>query len=92
MTKPFNPYLVLAVAAALPGMGQVLNRHPVRWLIFVFFVLLLGAFTLKTAASDVSIVGKLAGGIFVWATAMLDAYKTARIRFSVGSAIPEDSK
>jgi len=80
---PPNPLLVLAVAIALPGVGQVLNRQPMRGLIFVFFVILLGGFTLKTAAPDVSFVGKFAGGLFVWAMAILDAYKTARIRQTV---------
>lgn len=83
MTQPPNPYLVLAVATVLPGMGQVMNRQPLRGLIFVFFIVLLGAFTLKTAAADVSFVGKMAGGLFVWAMAMMDAYKTARIRHSL---------
>lgn len=80
---PPNPRLVLAVAALLPGMGQVMNRQPLRGLIFVFFILLLGAFTLKTAAPEVSFVGKMSGGLFVWAMAMIDAYKTARIRRAV---------
>jgi hypothetical protein len=80
MKSPLNPYLVLAVALVLPGMGQVLNRQPVRGLIFVCFAVLLGAFTLKTAAPEVSFVGKVSGGLFVWAMAALDAYKTARIR------------
>lgn len=80
---PPNPRLVLAVAALLPGMGQVINRQPLRGLIFVFFILLLGAFTLKTAAPEVSFVGKMSGGLFVWAMAMIDAYKTARIRRAV---------
>jgi hypothetical protein len=83
MKPPLNPYLVLAVALVLPGVGQVLNRQPVRGLIFVFFAVLLGAFTLKTAAPEVSFVGKMAGGLFVWAMAVLDAYKTARIRQAV---------
>lgn len=85
MKAPLNPYFVLAVAILLPGMGQVLNRQPVRGLIFVCFAILLGAFTLKTAAPDVSFVGKLAGGLFVWAMAILDAYKVARIRYAVWS-------
>jgi urea transporter len=85
MKQPPNPYLVLAVAIILPGVGQVLNRQPVRGLIFVCFAILLGAFTLKTAAPDVSFVGKMAGGLFVWAMAILDAYKTARIRHAVWS-------
>ena len=85
MTPPPNPRLILAVAIVLPGMGQVLNRQPVRGLVFVCFVILLGAFTLKTAAPDVSFVGKISGGLFVWAMATLDAYKTARIRHAVWS-------
>ena len=85
MKPPLNPYLVLAVAIILPGVGQVLNRQPVRGLIFVCFAVLLGAFTLKTAAPDVSFVGKVSGGLFVWAMAILDAYKTARIRHTVWS-------
>ena len=60
-----------------------MNRQPVRGLIFVFFIVLLGAFTLKTAAPEVSLVGKLAGGLFVWALSILDAYKTARLRFEL---------
>lgn len=83
MKPPINPRLVLAVALILPGMGQVLNRQPVRGLVFVCFAVLLGAFTLKTAALDVSFVGKVSGAIFVWAMAVLDAYKTARIRQAV---------
>ena len=83
MKQPLNPYLVLAVAVVLPGVGQVLNRQPVRGLIFVCFAILLGAFTLKTAAPDVSFVSKMAGGLFVWAMAILDAYKVARIRHAV---------
>ncbi|GAB1361680.1 hypothetical protein MASR1M32_09160 [Rhodobacter sp.] len=83
MKPPLNPRLVLAVAILLPGMGQVLNGQPKRGLIFVFFVILLGGFTLKTAAPEVSFVGKMAGGLFVWAMAAFDAYKTARIRRAV---------
>ncbi len=85
MKQPLNPWLVLAVAVVLPGMGQVLNRQPVRGLVFVCFAILLGGFTLKTAAPDVSFVGKMAGGLFVWAMAVLDAYKVARIRHAVWS-------
>lgn len=80
---PANPYLVLLAAIVLPGTGHVLNRQPYRGLIFLFFMLLLGGFTLKTAAPDVSVVGKFAGGLFVYALSILDAYKTARVRAEV---------
>ena len=78
--RPPHPLLVLAVALVLPGCGQVLNRQPVRGLVFVFFTLLLGSLTLLTADPGVSVVGKLAGGIFVHAMAIFDAYRTARLR------------
>ena len=81
--QPFHPIVVLIAAMVLPGTGQVLNQQPFRGLLFLFFILLLGAYTLKTAAPDVSIVGKLAGGIFVFAVSLFDAYKTARIRSEV---------
>ena len=84
--KPLPPPLVLAVALILPGMGQVLNREPLRGLTFAFFALLLGGFTLVTADSDVSWVGKLSGGLFVHALAVLDAYKRARVRSLVTPA------
>jgi hypothetical protein len=83
MKKPWNPYAVLAIAIALPGVGQVVNRQPVRGLVFVFFCILLGAYTAKTAAPDVSIIGRYAGGLFVWAMAALEAYRVARIRAEV---------
>ena len=82
-SAPINPHLVLASAIVLPGSGQVLNREPVRGLIFVFFIILLGAYTLKTAAPEVSLGGTFAGGLFVGAMAIFDAYKRARIRFEM---------
>jgi hypothetical protein len=78
--KPVSPTTILLVALVLPGTGQVLNREPARGLTFAFFALLLGTFTLITADPSVSWVGKLSGGLFVHAMAMLDAYKRARIR------------
>lgn len=80
---PTNPHLVLASAMLLPGTGQVLNREPGRGLMFLFFILLMGAFTLKTAGPEISIIGKLSGGIFVYAISLFDAYQRARVRFEV---------
>ena len=80
-TRPMNPLAVLALAIVLPGSGQVFNREPHRGLIFLFFMFLLGAFTILTARPEVSIIGKLAGGLFVYAISVFDAYKKAKIRY-----------
>lgn len=85
VTSPPNPHVVLISAILLPGSGQVWNGEPMRGLIFVFFIVLLGAFTMMTAAPDVSFVGRYAGGFFVWAMAMLDAYKRSRFRYEVAA-------
>ena len=60
-----------------------MNRQPQRGLVFLFFMLLLGTATLLTADPSVSVVGKLAGGLFVHAMAILDAYRTARLRWEI---------
>lgn len=83
MRKPLHPWGVLALAVVLPGVGHVVSRQPMRGLIFLFFIILLGAFTLKTASPDVSVVGKYSGGLFVWAMSILDAYRIGRIRYEV---------
>ena len=83
MTKPPHPYLVLAVAILLPGCGQVLNRQPLRGLMFLFFAILLGAITMITATPQASLAGHLAGGLFVYALSLPDAYRTARLRRAI---------
>lgn len=83
MKPPPNPYLVLASAIVLPASGQVWNGEPQRGLIFLFFLLLLGGFTLMTAGPDVSFLGRFAGAFFVYAMAIFDAYKRARIRYEI---------
>ena len=75
-----NPRLVLASAVLLPGSGQVWNGQPIRGLTFLFFILLFGALTLVTAPPEASFAGRIAGGLFIWALSIPDAYRTARLR------------
>jgi len=83
MKKPLHPYIVLASSIILPASGQVWNGQPTRGLMFLFFILLLGGFTLITTDAQISFIGRYSGGFFVWAMAILDAYKWARIRYSL---------
>jgi hypothetical protein len=79
---PRPPLLVLAAAIVLPGAGHVLNRTPVRGLIFVFYILLLGAVTYHLTTADQSLIGRYAGGLFIYAISIMDAYRTAAFRAS----------
>lgn len=72
-----HPLVVLGVAILLPGGGQVLNRHPRRGLVFVFYTMLLGVLTYQVAPPQASMIGHVAGGVFVYAVSILDAYKVA---------------
>jgi hypothetical protein len=80
---PLNPYIVLFVAVLLPGMGQVLNNQAGRGLLFAFTTFALGYITSKYAAPDASILGRYAGGFFIYAIAIMDAYKWARVRWEI---------
>ena len=80
MTRPLNPHLVLALAILLPGAGHVAVGEPRRGLAFAFFVLLFGALTYATTTPDHSFIGRHAGGLFIWALSIPDAYRRARLR------------
>ncbi|RTL70359.1 MAG: hypothetical protein EKK42_02300 [Pseudonocardiaceae bacterium] len=84
---PRRPLLVLAAAIVLPGAGHVLNRTPVRGLMFVFYILLLGVVTYHLTTPDHSMIGRLAGGLFVYAISIMDAYRTAALRVAGARAV-----
>ena len=82
-------WLVLAVAVVLPGMGHVLLRMPGRGLMFAFYTVLLGAITWQLTTPEISLVGRLAGGLFVYAISLLDAYTWATRRFVRSNVISQ---
>jgi hypothetical protein len=88
MRRPHAPLLVLAVAAVLPGMGQVLNDQSKRGLVMVFYMLLLGWVTYTVAAPGTSPLGMLSGGLFVYAISVMDAYRVAAVRQQGAPAPP----
>lgn len=83
LKPPLSPYLVLLVAILLPGVGQVLNNSVTRALLILSFMLVLGYFTYQLADPHVSLVGKFAGGIFVYAISVMDAYYWAKYRMEL---------
>ena len=83
--KPLAPLMVLVIAILLPGMGQVLNDTPQRGFFLVCFMVLLGLITFNLAQPQISMVGKLAVGIFIYSVAVIDAYYWAKYRTEVFS-------
>ena len=77
---PPPPLLVMAVAAVLPGMGQVINGNTTRALTFIFFMFMLGMVSWHLTTPAQSFVGRHAGGFLVYAISVMDAYRLARWR------------
>ena len=81
--KPVAPKLVLLIAILLPGMGQVFNNSPKRGFFMACFMIILGLITFNLAQPHISMVGKLSGGIFIYAISVLDAYYWAKYRMEI---------
>jgi hypothetical protein len=80
--KPLNPYLILAIAIVLPGVGHVAAGQPQRGFMFALFTLLLALLTWHIAPPDRSFIGRTAIGLFVWALSIPDAYRIARMNWT----------
>jgi len=80
LARPLSPLLILAVAIVLPGMGQVLNGMLVRAWVMLFFALTLGVVSWHLTTPELSFIGRHAGGFFIYAIMVMDAYLWARYR------------
>ena len=79
---PLHPYLVLLIAAVAPGSGHWAVGNIQRGVMFAWFMIVLGWITWRLTGPEVSPIGRLAGGLAVYAISILDAYRIARFRFS----------
>jgi hypothetical protein len=81
--RPLHPYAVLAIAILLPGAGHVICGRPRRGLTLQLFMISLSFVTWQLTTPQRSLVGRLAGGLFVYAMSLPEAYRLAKIRWSV---------
>jgi len=82
-SRPLSPVYVLLIAIFLPGMGQVINNTPKKGFLMACFMIILGLITFNLAEPDRSWVGRLAGGIFIYAISVIDAYYWAKYRLEI---------
>jgi len=91
LKSPLNPHAVLLIAIILPGVGQVLNYTPFRGIIMIFFMLVGSWISFNTTTPEHSVLGRYAGGWFVYALSIFDAYKWGRHRFEYFKVHGKDS-
>ena len=76
----------LLIAALLPGMGHVLCGAWRRGFTLQLFMIA-GAFvTWHLSTPQISLAGRLAGGLFVYALSLPEAYRLARLRAAQAAA------
>jgi hypothetical protein len=79
--RPFHPYVILAAAILLPGFGYVLLGQTRRGFTMQMFMIVFAFVTWHLAPAEATLIGKLAGGIFLYALTIPESYRTARLRW-----------
>jgi hypothetical protein len=86
--RPPNPYLVLLVAILLPGFGYALCGQGRRGFAMQMFMIALAFVTWHLAPPTASFIGKLSGGIFIYALSLPDTYRLARLNWAKAQQPP----
>jgi len=79
---PLHPYLVLLIAAVAPGSGHWAVGQIQRGAMFAWFMVILGWISWRMTGAEVSPIGRLSGGLLIYAISILDAYRIARFRWA----------
>lgn len=79
--RPLHPLLVLLAAILLPGFGYTLLGFALRGLTMQMFMIVLGLITWQMTTPQHSLVGRLAGGLFIYAISIMDSYRLAKLRW-----------
>jgi hypothetical protein len=80
LRKPYPVWLVTVAAFVLPGSGQVLNGNAIRGIVMQFFMLLMGFITWEVTTPDISLIGRISGGIAIYVISVIDAHNVAKRR------------
>lgn len=76
-----HPYWALLIAILLPGFGHVVGGHPKRGLVMQMFMISLAIVTWHLTPPERSLIGRLSGGLFIYALSIPEAYRLARLRW-----------
>ena len=66
------PWVILLAAFLVPGSGHVLLGRPTRGLVMLFWMVIFGYVTFRLAPPGSGFLGKIGGGVAVWALSAVD--------------------
>jgi len=89
---PLHPYVVLAIAIFLPGFGHVVCGRAQRGLTMQLFMISLSFVTWNLTTPAQSFAGRLAGGFFIYALSIPDAYRVAKLRWVAAQPAPHSKR
>ena len=67
----------LLAAFLVPGSGHVLLGRPTRGLVMLFWMVIFGYVTFRLAPPGTAFLGKIGGGVAVWALSVVDVARMA---------------
>jgi len=71
---------IFLASVIIPGSGFVLLGKPLRGLMYVVWILFFGILTYKYSSPNISLIGRFAGGIAVWALSLVELQRLLKIR------------
>jgi hypothetical protein len=71
-------WLTILSSVAVPGSGYVFIGLPKRGLTMIMWMVAFAFITYHLTPGDISFVGKISGGLFIWVLSILDVEKQAK--------------
>ena len=79
--RPRHPLLVLPGRHPAAGLRPYALGLPLRGLTLQMFMIVFGLITWHLTTAQQSLIGRLAGGLFIYAISIMDAYRLAKLRW-----------
>lgn len=90
LKKPRPVWFVTLMAFVLPGSGQVFNGAPIRGIVMQFAMLFCAFITYQLTTPQISLIGRLAGGLLVYVFSIVDANGIAKRRDDAWARIEKE--
>ena len=77
MNNKVKVFAVVLLSMVIPGSGYVLLGKSVRGIMMLMWMFMFGYVTYKLTSVDISLIGRLSGGLGVWTISVVETHKLA---------------